>query len=67
MTGRILHIAHQYLPHFVGGVELYTQTLARYQIRQEEAQTAVFYPSPEEPEPNRSMPGILAIRADAEG
>lgn len=67
MTGRILHIAHQYLPHFVGGVELYTQTLARYQVRQEGRQAAVFYPSPEEPEPNGSTPGVLTTRADAEG
>ncbi len=28
---RILHLVHQYPPHFIGGTELYTQTLAKYQ------------------------------------
>jgi len=27
----ILHVLHQYLPEYVGGTELYTQTLAEYQ------------------------------------
>ena len=31
---RILHIIHQYLPEKVGGTELYTQTLARFQVAQ---------------------------------
>ena len=28
---RLLHLVHQYPPHYIGGTELYTQTLARYQ------------------------------------
>jgi len=30
---RILHLVHQYLPEFVGGTELYTQTLAEHQVK----------------------------------
>src|SRR5688572_21860343 len=67
MTARVLHITHQYLPHFVGGVELYTQTLARYQVRQEGRKVAVFYPSPEPAEPNGADPGLLASHKDEEG
>jgi len=29
----ILHVLHQYLPEYVGGTELYAQTLAEYQAR----------------------------------
>ncbi len=29
---KILHVVHQYLPEKVGGTELYTQTLAQYQV-----------------------------------
>lgn len=46
---RILHVTHQYPPHDVGGVELYTQTLARFQA-DNGAQVAVFFPSPLEPQ-----------------
>lgn len=42
---RVLHVTHQYPPHDVGGVEFYTQTLARHQA-QGGSQVAVFYPSP---------------------
>lgn len=42
---RILHVVHQYLPEHVGGTEVYTQTLARYQVQQEGHRAAVFYPS----------------------
>lgn len=31
---RILHVTHQYPPEFVGGVEVYTQTLAQLQVQQ---------------------------------
>lgn len=42
---RILHLVHQYIPEQVGGVELYTQSLARYQIELLGHKAAVFYPS----------------------
>lgn len=42
---RILHVVHQYLPEFVGGTELYTQTLAHYQAQQQGHRVAVFHPS----------------------
>jgi glycosyltransferase involved in cell wall biosynthesis len=29
---RLLHLVHQYPPHFIGGTELYTRTLARFQV-----------------------------------
>ena len=41
---KILHIVHQYLPETIGGTELYTQTLARYQAETGHS-VAVFYPS----------------------
>ncbi|MCB8944626.1 MAG: glycosyltransferase family 4 protein [Ardenticatenaceae bacterium] len=41
---KILHLVHQYLPEFIGGTELYTQTLARYQVAAGHS-VAVFYPS----------------------
>jgi glycosyltransferase involved in cell wall biosynthesis len=41
---RILHLVHQYLPDYIGGVELYTQTLAKHQVKQGHA-VAVFSPS----------------------
>ena len=55
---RILHIAHQYLPHYVGGVELYTQTLARFQARQQGQQVAIFYPSPQPPTTSSPAGGV---------
>ncbi|MDT8307686.1 MAG: glycosyltransferase, partial [Anaerolineae bacterium] len=42
---RILHVVHQYLPEYVGGTELYTQTVARYQQRHLGQDVAIFYPS----------------------
>ncbi|MFW5940664.1 MAG: glycosyltransferase family 4 protein [Chloroflexota bacterium] len=50
---RILHLVHQYLPEYVGGTELYTQTLARYQVRQQNHRAAIFYPSEREPREDR--------------
>lgn len=44
---RILHLVHQYLPEYVGGTELYTQTLARFQAQQGHS-VAIFYPSQRE-------------------
>ncbi|MBX3055958.1 MAG: glycosyltransferase family 4 protein [Anaerolineae bacterium] len=41
---RILHLIHQYLPEKVGGSELYTQALARYQV-QEGHSVAIFTPA----------------------
>jgi glycosyltransferase involved in cell wall biosynthesis len=42
---RILHVVHQYPPDYVGGTELYTQTLARYQVKQGHS-VAIVSPSP---------------------
>ncbi len=39
---RILHLVHQYPPEYVGGVEVYTQVLARCQ-RERGHEVAVFY------------------------
>lgn len=47
---RILHLVHQYLPEHVGGVELYTQSLARYQVGQQGHDVAIFYPSEQAPD-----------------
>jgi glycosyltransferase involved in cell wall biosynthesis len=41
---RILHLIHQYLPEKVGGSELYTQALARYQAAQGHS-VAIFTPT----------------------
>jgi glycosyltransferase involved in cell wall biosynthesis len=41
---RILHLVHQYAPDFVGGTELYTQTLATHQTAVGH-EVAVFYPA----------------------
>ncbi len=41
---RILHVVHQYPPHHIGGTELYTQTLGRYQALSGHS-VAVFTPS----------------------
>jgi glycosyltransferase involved in cell wall biosynthesis len=41
---RILHIVHQFMPDKVGGTELYTQTIARFQVRQGHEVT-IFTPS----------------------
>jgi glycosyltransferase involved in cell wall biosynthesis len=43
---RILHLVHQYPPHFTGGTELYTQLLAAAQVLNGH-QAMVFCPSPE--------------------
>jgi glycosyltransferase involved in cell wall biosynthesis len=42
---RILHVVHQYAPDYVGGTELYTQTIAQAQ-RGLGHEVAVFCPSP---------------------
>jgi glycosyltransferase involved in cell wall biosynthesis len=47
---RVLHLVHQFLPEYVGGVELYTQSLARHQVREQGHEVAVFYPSEQAPE-----------------
>lgn len=44
---RILHLVHQYLPQYVGGTELYTQTLAHFQSDMGR-DVAIFYPSEQE-------------------
>jgi len=41
---RLLHLIHQYMPDKVGGTELYTQTVARFQIAQGD-EAAIFTPS----------------------
>ena len=41
---RILHLVHQYPPEFIGGVELYTQTLAQQLARRDYA-VSIFVPS----------------------
>ena len=41
---RILHLVHQYMPDKVGGTELYTETIARYQHARGH-ETAVFTPA----------------------
>lgn len=45
---RILHLVHQYAPHYVGGTELYTQAIAEAQVAMGH-ETAVFCPSPAPP------------------
>jgi glycosyltransferase involved in cell wall biosynthesis len=40
---RLLHLIHQYMPDKVGGTELYTQTVARFQIVQGD-ESAIFTP-----------------------
>ena len=42
---RILHVVHQFAPHFVGGTELYTAGLAEQQVAQGH-EVAVFVPIP---------------------
>ena len=42
---RITHLVHQYPPDFIGGTEIYTQTVARAQVQAGE-HVAVFVPSP---------------------
>jgi glycosyltransferase involved in cell wall biosynthesis len=39
---RVLHLLHQYLPKYVGGTELYTQAVARGQVRRGH-QVSIFY------------------------
>ena len=38
----ILHLVHQYPPEFVGGTELYAQTLAREQVARGHRVTVIF-------------------------
>lgn len=45
---KILHVVHQFAPHFVGGTELYTAGLAAEQIKLGHT-VAVFVPTPDEP------------------
>lgn len=59
---RILHLVHQYVPEQVGGVELYTQSLARYQTELLGHEAAVIYPSEA-----RAGEGGLHRTSDAEG
>ena len=59
---RILHLVHQYVPEQVGGVELYTQSLAHYQIEQLGHEAAVFYPSEAV-----AIDGVLHRSTDAGG
>jgi len=42
---RILHLVHQYPPHFVGGTEFYTQTVAVAQV-ESGLDVAIFVPAP---------------------
>lgn len=42
---RILHVVHQYLPEYVGGTELYAQTIARFQQQKLGHDVGIFFPS----------------------
>lgn len=42
----ILHLVHQYRPHYVGGTEIYTEKLARHQAAAGD-RVAVFVPTPD--------------------
>ncbi len=53
---KILHVIHQYLPEKIGGTELYTQTLARYQLDRGDS-VALFTPS-------RAAPDERLLAAD---
>ena len=65
---RLLHIVHQYLPHHVGGTELYTQTLARYQALQEGHDVAIFYPSPQPlADAQAAVEGSVSLREEEGG
>jgi glycosyltransferase involved in cell wall biosynthesis len=56
---RVLHIAHQYMPEYVGGVELYTRWLS-HGLNQRGHQSSVFY--------RRSAQGAgKEMRVDQEG
>jgi len=51
---RILHLLHQYMPEYIGGTELYTQSLALMQV-QARHKVSIFVPStssPNWPEPS---------------
>lgn len=54
-----MHLVHQYPPHFVGGTELYTLTVAAAQAESGH-DVAVFAPTPSEgaPEPGLSPPAL---------
>ncbi len=62
---RILHLVHQYPPHFTGGTELYTQMLATAQAALGH-QVVVFCPSPDQTSTRRSTVsferGVRVIR-----
>lgn len=64
---RILHLVHQYLPHDVGGTELYTQTLARYQAQQQGHHVAIFYPSPLPPGSAAPSQPPISVEEEAHG
>lgn len=55
---RILHLVHQYPPDFIGGTELYTQSLARG-LAARGHETAIFY--------RRSAPGVGLERRNEDG
>jgi glycosyltransferase involved in cell wall biosynthesis len=58
---RVLHIVHQYPPEFVGGTELYTQTVARSLVARGHA-VSVFAPSKHTRDPAR-----LLVSTDEDG
>lgn len=61
---RILHVVHQYPPRHVGGVEVYTQAVARYQAAAGH-DVAVFCPEPGDgrPMPEAEAGGPVVYRA----
>jgi glycosyltransferase involved in cell wall biosynthesis len=63
MPWRILHLVHQYPPHFVGGTELYTQTLARLQVERGHA-VSIFCPSPDKA-PDQHLIGPVQFQNEA--
>lgn len=56
---KILHVVHQFAPHFVGGTELYTAGLAAEQVKLGH-EVAVFVPTPEEPVSNQLVPNVVS-------
>ncbi len=63
---KILHIVHQYLPESTGGTELYTQTLAQYQVAAGHS-VAVFYPSQTEGEMRSTTADGIRVYGAATG
>lgn len=59
---RILHVVHQYLPHFVGGTELYTRMLAQA-LPERGHETAVFTAAPDGEEGPVIEDGVRVYRA----